>query len=42
MVKPANTKEDIFITTKTHELFELYKTREEALKNFEGDIQPEN
>ena len=42
MVKPGNTKEDIFITTKTHELFDLYKTREEALKSFEGDIQPEN
>ena len=34
IVKPANPKEDIFDVTKTHELFDMYKTREAALNSF--------
>jgi len=34
LVEPANPKEDIFDVTKTHELFDMYKTREAALKSF--------
>jgi len=30
----VNPKEDIFTTTNTLRLFDLYKTREDALKNF--------
>lgn len=41
IVKPSNPKEDIFITTKTLEIFDLYKTRENAIKSFEEDISPE-
>ena len=35
VVKPVNPKEDIFITTNTIRLFDLYKTREDAIKSFE-------
>ena len=34
VVKQAISKEDIFLTTKTLELFDLYKTREDAIKSF--------
>lgn len=34
IVEPANPKEDIFDVTKTHELFDMYKTRDEALNSF--------
>ena len=34
IVKPGNPKEDIFQTTNTINLFDIYKTREEALKSF--------
>ena len=34
IVEPANPKEDIFDVTKTHKLFDMYKTREEAIKSF--------
>jgi len=34
IVEPANPNEDIFDVTKTHELFDMYKTREAALKGF--------
>ena len=34
IVEPTNPKEDIFDVTKTHELFDMHKTREDALKNF--------
>jgi hypothetical protein len=34
VVEPVNPKEDIFTTTNTLRLFDLYKTREDALKNF--------
>jgi anti-anti-sigma factor len=40
VVKPATTKEDIFLTTHTLELFDLYKTREDAIKSFKSDSQP--
>jgi anti-anti-sigma factor len=37
VVKPASTKEDIFLTTHTLELFDLYKTRKDAINSFESD-----
>jgi len=37
VVEPVNTKEDIFTTTNTIGLFDLYKTREEAIKSFDSD-----
>ncbi|UCH65076.1 MAG: STAS domain-containing protein [Ignavibacterium sp.] len=42
VVKPANTKEDIFLTTNTLDLFDLYKTREDAIKSYEIDSQANN
>jgi anti-anti-sigma factor len=42
IVKPVNPREDIFTTTNTLALFDLYKTREDAIKSFEGDTQPES
>ena len=41
VVKQGISKEDIFATTNTIRLFDLYKTREEAIKSFEEDIQPD-
>jgi len=35
VVEPANPKEDIFTTTNTLKLFDLYKSREDAIKSFE-------
>ncbi len=35
VVEPTNPKEDIFTTTNTLKLFDLYKTREDAIKSFE-------
>ena len=35
VVEPDNPKEDIFTTTNTLKLFDLYKTREDAIKSFE-------
>ncbi len=35
VVEPANPKEDIFTTTNTLKLFDLYKTREDAIRSFE-------
>jgi len=37
IVKQVISKEDIFLTTKTLELFDLHKKREEAIKSFERD-----
>lgn len=34
IVEPSNPNEDIFDVTKTHELFDMYKTREAAIKSF--------
>ncbi len=42
VVKQAISKEDIFTITNTLSVFDLYKTREEAIKSFEGNIQPES
>jgi len=41
IVKPAIKGKYIFTTTHTLRLFDIYKTREEAIKSFEEDIQPE-
>ena len=40
VVKPAIVGESIFIHTKTPKVFDKYKTREDAIKSFEDDIQP--
>jgi len=42
VVKPIISGEDIFTSTNTLRLFDLYKTREDAIKSFEEDIQPES
>jgi hypothetical protein len=42
VVKPAMVGESIFIHTKTTKVFDKYKTREDAIKSFEEDIQPES
>lgn len=34
IVEPSNPNEDIFDVTKTHDLFDMYKTREDAVKSF--------
>jgi len=39
VVKQAISKEDIFTITNTLSVFDLYKTREDAIKSFEEDIQ---
>ena len=42
IVKQLNPKEDIFEQTNTLELFDMYETREDALKSFEHESQPES
>jgi anti-anti-sigma regulatory factor len=42
VVKPAIAGEYIFTHTNTLKLFDKYKTREDAIKSFEEDIQPES
>ena len=42
IVKPAIKGDYIFTYTDTPNLFDIYKTREEAIKSFEEDIQPES
>ena len=42
IVKPVNPKESIFITTNTLGLFDVYKTREDAIKSFESDSQTDS
>ena len=42
VVKPTIAREFIFIQTNTSRLFDIYETREEAIKSFEEDIQPES
>ncbi|MCH7722676.1 MAG: STAS domain-containing protein [Bacteroidetes bacterium] len=42
IVEPAIPAMDIFTSTNTLRLFDLYKTREDAIKSFEEDIQPES
>ena len=40
VIESAITGADIFIQTNTSRLFDIYQTREEAIKSFEEDIQP--
>ena len=42
VVESGTEEENVFTYTKTLKVFEKYKTREEAIKSFEGDIQPES
>ena len=42
VVKPATAGEVIFTHAYTTKLFDKYKTRKEAIKSFEEDIQPES
>ncbi|MCH6574458.1 MAG: STAS domain-containing protein [Bacteroidetes bacterium] len=42
VVKPTIVGEYIFTYTDTLKVFDKYKTREEAIKSFEEDIQPES
>jgi len=42
VVKPTVVGESIFIHTNTSKVFDKYKTREDAIKSFEEDIQPES
>jgi anti-anti-sigma regulatory factor len=37
IVKPVNSKVDIFILTNTLGVFDLYKSREDAIKSFESE-----
>jgi len=42
VVKPGIVEEYIFTYTDYRNVFDKYKTREEAIKSFEEDIQPES
>ena len=42
VVKPGIVEEYIFTYTDYRKVFDKYKTREEAIKSFEEDIQPES
>ena len=42
VVEPVNPIEDIFTMTNTLRLFEIYKTRDDAIKSFENDSRPES
>ena len=42
IVKPLNPNEDLFESTNTLALFDLYLTREDALKSFEQETQPKS
>ncbi len=42
IVEPFTTGEDIYTYTDYRKVFDKYKTREEAIKSFEEDIQPES
>ncbi len=42
VVKPTTSGEYIFSTTHTLSLFDIYKTREDAIKSFEEDSQPKS
>jgi len=42
VVKPNVAGEFIFISTDTIRLLDIYETREEAIKSFDKDIQPES
>ena len=40
VVEPANMGEDIFTTRNFCRIFDLYETREDAIKSFESDSHP--
>jgi anti-anti-sigma regulatory factor len=42
IVKPVDSGVDIFLLTNTLGVFDLYNTREDAVKSFENDSQPES
>ena len=42
IVKPVNSGVDIFILTKTLNVFDLYNTREDAIQSFDSDSQPKS
>ena len=42
VVEPGTEGENLFSYINTLKVFDKYKTREEAIKSFEGDIQPES
>ena len=42
VVEPSMVGESIVFSITTSKIFDKYKTREEAIKSFEGDIQPES
>ena len=42
VVEPGTEGENVFTYINTLKVFDKYKTREEAIKSFEGDIQPES
>ncbi len=42
VVEPGVAGEYLFTHTNTVKIFDKYKTREEAIKSFEEDIQPES
>ena len=42
VVEPVNPMEDIYTITNTLRLFDIYKTREDAIKCFENDSRPES
>ena len=42
VVKPVNRRESIFLTTNTLGVFDLFTTREEAIKSFESGLQSES
>ena len=39
VVRPTISGDDIFTSTNTLRLFDIYKTREEAIKSFDGKFQ---
>ena len=42
VVKPVKHEEDIFVTTNTQDLFDIYETREDAIKSFSIGSQPKS
>jgi anti-anti-sigma regulatory factor len=42
IVKPVNSGVDIFLLSNTLSVFNLYNTREDAIKSFENDSQSES
>ena len=42
LIQPANFGEDIFTTRNLTNFFDLYKTREDAIRSFESNTLPKN